>query len=1303
MTKIKKRIISTFAILAVSATATLGGLGAFSGSTSPMPIANADTTIVNKTPESEATKYYVGTPAEGAAGTGTTPEDPISPDQFVAKLTSLKPGVIVYIMPGTHKATITWAVGRMNDSETSGNYVNGSYDDYIIFKAYEYPENDSPAVLDFSDMTFNSTNRGVHIYGNYYYWCDIDVCGAGDNGLYIGGSYNVVENCEFYNNRDTGLQLGRNYSSNTNINNWPNYNLVKNCTSHNNYDNETYGENADGFAAKLTVGYGNIFDGCIAYRNSDDGWDLYGKDDTGIIGTVYMYNCVAFENGFLEYTQAENNAKFSKYNNDFDEANPNSYTTRDGDGNGFKLGGSTLEGDVYMSNCIAFNNRMHGITDNSNPGVISLTNVTAYNNSAVLDNMPYTTITDINGNTAALASDGKTVATYRDVNEDGYILDTSGKQIVVNESGSGNEAYASLDEEGYILDSSGNKLDANNKPITAENNNTDAQPIKGSYIMVSATVQPVSNSNYGKIASCDAEHNNIDIARSESSYNNFTGVLSVFNGRTANGNDAYIGSAEDSLLVAGNKWNKIDGTLDANTISGKAGENVNAAAASDIFAALPANNLGVNREIHIHTKYRNEDGSVKLGDLLKIKDYSLLFGDDNKIGANLVGDDTTVYASVPFTYLTDDKFTSEDAAFAQAINDMIYVPVKQDAVYQDFQLSTAMLGNVTVTWTSSDSNIINIGSESDISLSGVTHITAVVYRDIAENKTVTLKATAKIGEQEITTKEFTLTVMQNEYIVGDIVAEGVENDKYVVSQYSITEEPSIEVRNAADYNGKNIPAEAYTVETIYMYSPVKGGHMDQVSVFTTSNAGVYEITKNVTVAEDNVGSYTYTIYVVDSNAKVDFLEAPEVSVTYNGFAIKGTLNNVQGTLYAMVGEEGETPTIADFRLYGQKYDVTTDEIDAQFLADNDSEYYIYYAVVNPNGALTSPVYSTKVSVTSITTREEFAQFAQTGGNSSSIYKLEADLDFTGYSWIVGTGSFKALLDGQGHTVSNITIVDYSGENKACVFYRLDGGALMNITFKDINIEGAKRVGIFGSAMGGYVGNVKLQNVNVKGTERVGGLIGFVMEQSGMDLIIERVSIVNDANHSITSTTKYVGGIFGHMQANSAADSTYKVVVSISNCYVNSVISAPTSEAGGIVGKWDDSYSAQVTKSLTIDRCYFAGTVSTKSRCGGIIAYQTGSYPVTITNCVSFGDIYHANSAEPIAVAEKNASGIFGGYNANAPTQVLNCYAKFEEHNAAYFVTTTSATQIASASFWTDYAHFDLENVWQLVDGVLTLR
>ena len=121
----------------------------------------------------------------------------------------------------------------------------------------------------------------------------------------------------FNDNQDTGLQISRYNTSAATIADWPSYNLILNCTSKNNCDNASM-ENADGFAAKLTCGEGNVFDGCMAYNNSDDGWDLFAKAATGPIGIVTIQNCVAFRNGFTEFGEGYGNC----------------------DGNGFKLGGS---------------------------------------------------------------------------------------------------------------------------------------------------------------------------------------------------------------------------------------------------------------------------------------------------------------------------------------------------------------------------------------------------------------------------------------------------------------------------------------------------------------------------------------------------------------------------------------------------------------------------------------------------------------------------------------------------------------------------------------------------------------------------------------------------------------------------------------------------------------------------------------------------------------------------------------------------------------------------------------------------
>ena len=65
-----------------------------------------------------------------------------------------------------------------------------------------------------------------------------------------------------------------------------------NCDSYENLDQPTNGENADGFAAKLRIGPGNVFRGCRAWNNADDGWDFFASDDV-----VAIDNCWAFLNG----------------------------------------------------------------------------------------------------------------------------------------------------------------------------------------------------------------------------------------------------------------------------------------------------------------------------------------------------------------------------------------------------------------------------------------------------------------------------------------------------------------------------------------------------------------------------------------------------------------------------------------------------------------------------------------------------------------------------------------------------------------------------------------------------------------------------------------------------------------------------------------------------------------------------------------------------------------------------------------------------------------------------------------------
>lgn len=55
-------------------------------------------------------------------------------------------------------------------------------------------------------------------------------------------------------------------------------------------------------------------------------------------------------------------------------------TTADSDGNGFKLGGDDIPVNHTIRRSIAFGNKKHGITFNSNPGSITVTNNSSWDN-----------------------------------------------------------------------------------------------------------------------------------------------------------------------------------------------------------------------------------------------------------------------------------------------------------------------------------------------------------------------------------------------------------------------------------------------------------------------------------------------------------------------------------------------------------------------------------------------------------------------------------------------------------------------------------------------------------------------------------------------------------------------------------------------------------------------------------------------------------------------------------------------------------------------------------------------------------
>ncbi len=1164
-------------------------------------------------------------------------------DENSEKYKDLKPGDTVYLLPGTYSL-----VSRIRLPEA----LSGTYDKYIriVNAAMEkeqsgYTGTDTHVVLDFSAQSFASTNRGIEIYGDYIHWYGIDVCGAGDNGLYVGGSYNTIEYSEFYNNRDSGLQLGRSYSEYNSIKQWPSFNLVKNCTSHNNYDNETYGENADGFAAKLTVGYGNVFDGCIAYRNSDDGWDLYAKVESGNIGAVIMYNCVAFENGYLEYTRDECNAYFPTYNKDiFDknETSTNPYKTRDGDGNGFKLGGSVMEGDVVLYNCLAYFNRMHGVTDNSNPGFIKSTGVTSYDNSAA-------------------------------VNENGQIISTTN----------------------------------------------------------------------------DDNHSNIDVSRHAYSFNTVNNTISVRDSLVPSlDKDNYRGSVSDSLLDASKKTNVIKGSINADTL-GAGGKTytsqIDVLDASAMFKQLPVvmdadgnytYNLDGAREAivvkdgkltselkpdRVHVKYRNEDMSINMRDILAKSDAAEALideqlGEDTWAGSELNKTGWSEYKHFFADDLMNDGAASSEEAIVDRTIEALTLNCDENAVYQDFEIPTEMIDS-TIEWTSSNEEFLKIDtSDIEVSPSGSKYAMAIVYRDSVEDKTVKLTAKVTCGSVS-KEKEFTLVIKQGDPSIGDIYTVDMNGERvddggrYIVDMYRVYKEPEVKVKNGLYWDSDKLLKESeYTVSTVYMYQTDSNAPAIRVKGFTQSVAGVYTITNTVTLKNDTTkkNTMTYKIYVASVSAQVAFTSDPVVSVYQDGFKIAGEPSSATGKLYAV---SSATPLeLTKDNIKSATGVVSKDfrdtSISFEFANANNGEYYVYFALANANDEITSEVYSVKINKVEIDTAEKFMKVA--GGEklgdevpSQTIYMLTGDIDFTGVEYKVGKANFTGVLNGLGHTVSNLTISTDKTDKNVGVFYKVAGGTLMNVKFDNISITAEKageKVGLVSECTGGYFYNLAFTNYNIKSTKRVGGLIGHVggtTDGKGTvyPLYISQISIVNDAEHKIAGTQR-VAGLIGYVQH-------YRNSISIDNCYVRSDIDAgSTGEGSGMVASWEDNYAVD---SLRIERCYYAGTLKTavapgSSRLGGMLGYHKGGAgKLVITRCISLAILDIQGEIRTNSV--KNASPIVGNYSGNADVSVTKCIGLMQEYNSNYDSEVFNETNLRRHSEYIEsegYLNLDTKTRWSIV-------
>lgn len=263
--------------------------------------------------------------AEAASATVTVS----STAQLESAVKNAVAGTIIQVRAGTYQP-----------SATLKSTANGTSSARITLQAY----GGERVRIDGSKLPDGSWLAGI--YGDYWTVQNLTFQNSPAQGFVATSSVGgVYKNLVTANNGDSGFTLRGDGTTG---------NLVQNLDSYGNYDPAGHGQNADGIAIKFGSGTGNKVTGARLYNNSDDGLDLW-----QFSSPVTIEHTWAFGNGKNRWGDL----------------------AFEGNGNGFKLGGGGASVAHVVNNNAAWDNTLHGFTENSNTGAIVLNRNTAYANA----------------------------------------------------------------------------------------------------------------------------------------------------------------------------------------------------------------------------------------------------------------------------------------------------------------------------------------------------------------------------------------------------------------------------------------------------------------------------------------------------------------------------------------------------------------------------------------------------------------------------------------------------------------------------------------------------------------------------------------------------------------------------------------------------------------------------------------------------------------------------------------------------------------------------------------------------------
>lgn len=354
----------------------------------------------------------------------------------------------------------------------------------------------------------------------------------------------------------------------------------------------------------------------------------------------------------------------------------------------------------------------------------------------------------------------------------------------------------------------------------------------------------------------------------------------------------------------------------------------------------------------------------------------------------------------------------------------------------------------------------------------------------------------------------------------------------------------------------------------------------------------------------------------------------------------------------------------------------------------------------------------KFVITSVSDLQTFADAVNEGdydGKTDAVVTLDADLDLAGIAWTpMGDTShdFAGTFDGQGHTISNLTIgtADAPITGELAGLFGVVEGTVKNLFLDEVSVNA--NVGYYVGGLVAYavgpIENCHITKLDMDAVASgVGGLIGYAT--SGNSIYGCSVS----GEIAVKSGCQGVGGFIGSMGKN--AQITY------SGATVS--VTAPkerSTNAGGFIGRGNGERAARAI----VKNCYSKGAVTGGAYAGGFTGSMAG---MDIQNCYATGNVTDA-FVEMTSFAGTNSvafdldgvarncyatgtatagTAAFLNETATARSEVVNCY--YVDTNTAVATSYEKATaksldKMKAEEFAAMLNNGDTTNGWIYKDG-----